>query len=109
MLGLCEAERGSPEKAAKHFRDGLKLSDLQPDARRALAFELGAAYETLGRAAEAIEQYQSVAREEPGFRDVAARLQRLGGGAKKGTPKPPAGGPGKGEAGGSRNRKIGFV
>jgi tetratricopeptide (TPR) repeat protein len=121
MLGTCEAERGNADDAVKYFEEGLQLEELSPEARRALAFDLGTALETLGRNDEALEQYESVAAEERGFRDVAARIQRLGGGSAK--PRPamkaaarPAAHPvaaaaekKQPEAGASRNRKIGFV
>jgi hypothetical protein len=123
MLGTCEAERGNAEAAVKYLQDGIELSELNPEARRAMAFELGTVLETLGRNGEALEQYQIVAAEERGFRDVAARIQRLGnGGARPRVPVKPAARPAgrmapataaaekkPPEAGTSRNRKIGFI
>ena len=120
MLGTCESERGNAEAAVKYFEEGLQLEELTREARRALAFELGNVLETLGRNDEALEQYESVAAEERGFRDVTARIQRLGSGSAKPRPKiKPAARPAahpvaaaaekKPEAAASRNRKIGFV
>src|SRR5205085_3972272 len=82
MLGTCEAERGNAEAAVKYLQDGLQLAELSAEARRAIAFELGNVLESLGRGDEALEQYESVAADERGFRDVAARIQRLNGGSK---------------------------
>jgi tetratricopeptide (TPR) repeat protein len=79
MLGMCELERGSTDAAIERFRSGLELPGLAPDARQALAFELGAVYESIGRTAEALEQYGSIDREDPKYRDVQARIVRLGG------------------------------
>ena len=79
MLGLCEAERGNAQAAAGHLQQGLELADLTPAARHALQFELGAVYESRGLNAEALEQYQAVHGEDPGFRDVAARVTNLSG------------------------------
>ncbi len=120
MLGTCEAERGNPDAAVKYLQDGLELHGINPEGRRALAFELGSVLETLGRAEEALEQYQAVAAEERGFRDVAARIQRLNGSARPRAGAKPAARPAvrppmaaaeqkKPEAGSSRNRKIGFI
>jgi hypothetical protein len=47
--------------------------------RRALSFELASAHEALHQHAEALEIYQTVGNEDPAFRDVAARVQKLGG------------------------------
>ena len=79
MLGVCALEKGQAGKAIEWFRAGLDEPQLDPAARRALAFELASAYETIGQTALALEQYQLVERVEPGFRDVAARITRLGG------------------------------
>ena len=120
MLGTCEAERGNGDDALKYLEEGLQLEDLSAEARRALAFEVGTVLESLGRKDEALAHYQSVFAEERGFRDVAARIQRLGGGSAK--PRPPmkaaarpaahpvsATAEQKAQATASRNRKIGFV
>ena len=123
MLGTCEAERGNAEAAVKYLKDGLELEELNPEARRALAFELGSVLETLGRNGEALQQYQEVAAEERGFRDVAARIQRLGNSsARPRAPVKPAATPAARlapasaaaekkppDGGASRNRKIGFI
>jgi len=103
----------------KVFQDGLALPDLAPEARRAVLFELGAAHEAAGASPLALEQYQLVAREDATFRDVAARILRLGGKvpskpamAKAPPPsKPPPGAPpdGGSHSGAPRNRKIGFI
>jgi tetratricopeptide (TPR) repeat protein len=79
MLGMCELERGNAEAAVGHFQQGLELPDLTAGAGHALRFELGAAFEAQGLAAEALEQYQAVESEDGAFRDVADRVQRLAG------------------------------
>src|SRR5205085_6751210 len=79
MLGLCEMERGNPADAIERFRKGLALPGITAEVRRAISFELGAAHEALHQDAEALELYQNVGNEDPAFRDVAARVQKLGG------------------------------
>jgi hypothetical protein len=116
MLGTCEIERGNGPAAVKILKQGLALNALKPDARRALLFELGMAHEAIGEGSVAVEHYREVASEEPGFRDVGERIQKLAGsarakpraavGTKPGSAKPPAETP---DPSGSRNRKIGFV
>jgi hypothetical protein len=79
MLGLCEMERGNAADAIERFRKGLALPGISAEVQRALSYELGVAHEALHQDAEALQLYQSVGGEDPGFRDVSARVQRLGG------------------------------
>ncbi|MFL5457223.1 MAG: hypothetical protein ACJ78X_12540, partial [Myxococcales bacterium] len=90
------------------------------EVRRAVQFELGGAHEAAGSVALALEQYQQVAREDASFRDVTARIRRLGGNVptKSAMPKapaaskpPPSGAPADepAQTGTGRNRKIGFI
>jgi len=79
MLGSCELDRGNPEAAVKQFQTALGVEGISSETRRALAFELGSAYETLGYSAEALQEYQLVDRQDSSYRDVQARLTRLGG------------------------------
>jgi tetratricopeptide (TPR) repeat protein len=78
MLGMCELERGRPDAAIERFNAGLQLPDLAAEARHALAFELGGVFESTGQTVEALEQYGSIDREDPNYRDVQARIARLG-------------------------------
>jgi hypothetical protein len=80
-------------------------------------FELGAAHEAAGSLPLALEQYQQVAREDANFRDVAARIRRLGGnvptksgiGKAPATKPPPASTQDASQGTTGRNRKIGFI
>jgi pilus assembly protein FimV len=88
MVGICEAERGRLPEAVTRFQDGLAFAALAPEARNALSFELGNVLEQLGKRDEALEQYATVERADPRYRDVQARIVRLGG-----TPRSPAAAP----------------
>ncbi|MBS2020806.1 MAG: tetratricopeptide repeat protein, partial [Deltaproteobacteria bacterium] len=79
MLGGCAMEKGRPEEAVKVFLRGLSERDVPEEAKRSLMFDLAVAYEAIGETGLALEQYQNVERAEPGYRDVAARITRLGG------------------------------
>jgi tetratricopeptide (TPR) repeat protein len=79
MLGTCALEKGNVQDAIEWFKSGLSEPELTAEAKRALAFELASAYESVGQMGLALEQYQDVERVEPGFRDVEARIVRLGG------------------------------
>jgi hypothetical protein len=54
-----------------------------------LAFELGTAFETLQRRSEALEQYAAVERADAKYRDVQARIVRLGGTIRTQASTPP--------------------
>ncbi len=77
MLGQCMLEKGEPEAAISHYQSALAERDCGPEARKALAFEIGAALEALGKPGEALEAFSAVSAQDPRFRDVAARVDRL--------------------------------
>jgi len=79
ILGVCAIEMGNPEEAVEVLTRGMHEPGLPADAMRALGYELGQAYEALGENQKALGQYKLVERSERGFRDAAARIQRLGG------------------------------
>ncbi len=79
ILAVCAMEKGRPQDSVAVLRRALEEPGLNPPALRALAYELGQAYEALGDRGLAIEQYKAIERSERGFRDAAARIQRLGG------------------------------
>ena len=89
MLGICEAERNHTAEAISRFQAGLALPGLAIEPRKALAFELGTAFETLQRRSQAIEQYAAVERADPKYRDVQARIIRLGGTVRTQASTPP--------------------
>ena len=139
MLGHCLLEKGDAEAAIGQFQSALAEPACGPEARKALSFEIGAALEAIGRVAEALEAYVAVQAQDPRFRDVGARVEKLSlevtGGhraaaraaqplVKKGAPAngvpaapaaPAAAPAAEGSASvppqsdGRRNRKIGFV
>jgi len=57
----------------------MAVPGLNAEAKRALSFDLASAHEALHQEAEALELYEAVGREDASFRDVAARVERLGG------------------------------
>jgi hypothetical protein len=113
MLGTCQIERGNPQQALETLEKGLGMPGLRAEARRALLFEMGLAHEAMGDAAVALDRFREVESEEPGFRDVAERIEKLAGASRskpRGAPAGKAAGKSAGdETAGPRNRKIGFV
>ena len=113
MLGLCHGMKGQHREAVAAFQQALRSEHVTPEAEKALRFEIGAALEALGEREQALGYFQAVARIAGGYRDVAARVARLGGGAGR----PPAeGGPaaapdeaGRGPVRRGPKKNIGFV
>ena len=84
MIGLCNIRKGEISEAIAHFKEGL-VSPKQRDAEDTeLLFELGNAYQLLGKRQEANEYFRQVADKDPGFRDVRQRLEKL---SRTGAPK----------------------
>jgi tetratricopeptide (TPR) repeat protein len=78
MIGLSYVAKGDMEPAIEHFQLALQSDQRTPDEELTLWFEIGNAYELLGKASEALVFYEKVEEASPGFRDVALRIERLG-------------------------------
>ncbi|HSM93824.1 MAG TPA: tetratricopeptide repeat protein, partial [Anaeromyxobacteraceae bacterium] len=83
MIGLCRVAQGDVKAALKAFRRALGSDYLNRDAAKALHFEIGAAYEASGDAEAALYFFQKLARIDPAYRDVGAKVKELGGGPGK--------------------------
>ena len=77
MIGLCHIERGKLQEAVDEFKNGLYVDGINDREALALYFELGAAYEGLGDAREAIYYFEKVQKREARFRDVGRRIEGL--------------------------------
>ncbi|HLV60549.1 MAG TPA: tetratricopeptide repeat protein [Fredinandcohnia sp.] len=75
--GLCHLELGQPEEAIRWFKAGLGAAGVTADAAIALHYEIGSAYEGLGKREEALEYFTKVHRADPNYREVASALERL--------------------------------
>ncbi|WP_242396436.1 tetratricopeptide repeat protein, partial [Anaeromyxobacter oryzisoli] len=80
MIGLCQMQKGAPKEAIRAYRRALGSEYLSRDAAKAILFELGACYEAARDPQAALYYLQKVNRSDPAFRDVARRVQALGGG-----------------------------
>ena len=76
MIGLSYVSKGEMEHAVSHFKDALTY---EPSVQEKLDlwFEIGNAYELLGKGPDALEYYRKVEQVDPGYRDIAERVQRL--------------------------------
>jgi pilus assembly protein FimV len=103
MVGLCRMAKGEPREAIRAFRRALASEALTKEAAKAIQYELGAAHEAVGEAEVGLWFLQRVAKLDPAFREVGARIGELGGGpgrppadASRGArpapaPRPPSG------------------
>ena len=80
LTGICQAEKGDFSKAEETFKLGLGSAEATNEDLLSLNYELGIICEASGRGAEAIEYFRNVAQRQPGFRDVASKLEGLGDG-----------------------------
>ena len=77
MMGLCHREQGSLSEAISQFKAGLYVSDISGPEKFSLYYEIGFTYEGLQDPQEALYYYEMVLKKEPGYRDVADRLDKL--------------------------------
>ena len=90
MIGVCHGAKGNVADAIAIFERALGVVGLRSETRTNLFYEIGVGHEELGEVAAAREAYEKVAALDVKYRDVEARLAKLG---------PPAG----------KVRKIGYL
>ena len=78
MIGMCHAARGEMAEAIRHFKQGLYAEVKTAQEELALYYELGQAYEELADPAEAVYYYRKVHHQDPRFRHVQAKINKLG-------------------------------
>lgn len=77
MMGLCALAAGDSAQALSHFLRGINSDHVTPEESLALRFEIGLAYESMGRLREAVKFFEKVDSIDPEFRGVADRLTRV--------------------------------
>jgi tetratricopeptide (TPR) repeat protein len=75
LIGLCYLQMGQADKAIEEFLKALTIPDQRPEQYRALKYELARAFEASGEEQKAADLYLTVFQEDPGFRDVAAKVK----------------------------------
>jgi tetratricopeptide (TPR) repeat protein len=80
MIGTCLGLKGRHAEASEAYLQALDSEFLTDEGAKALHFELGVAHEAMGDPDEALWYFQKVAQGDPGYRGVAERVSRLGGG-----------------------------
>jgi tetratricopeptide (TPR) repeat protein len=77
MKGICQLELNQTDLALASFLAGLNTEGVSPEEAMALRYEIGLAYESMGRFGEACKFFEKVLAMDPAFRDVGARLQAV--------------------------------
>jgi len=77
MIGMCHAGAGRLQDAIIAFEEGLEIEGLGEDQKLALMYELGKAFEMHDRAEDALEVYNDILKQDPGFADVVDRIELL--------------------------------
>ena len=77
QIGLCFKLAGRHKDAVAAFQKALKASAGSSRETVQILYVLGRTLESLGRIAETLEAYRWIRREDPGYRDVADRIERL--------------------------------
>lgn len=81
MLGICFLEKGMPKLAVKWFEKGLKVPGRSDEEYQGLRYDLAMAHEASGETDKALGLFTDLYGQDANFRDVAAKVRELGGGA----------------------------
>lgn len=79
-MALCLSALGRHEEAVAAFRRAITSPMVSPVEQRHILYQLGQTLESLGRCAESLEVYGWISKGDPGFRDVAQRIQYVSSG-----------------------------
>ncbi len=77
-IGLCFYEKGWYQDAIDIYLQAIEAYEIKDDAiAKELRYNLGRAYEDLGRADEALEIFRKIAQLDFGYKDVRSRIGAL--------------------------------
>jgi general secretion pathway protein A len=77
QVGICLKSGGQPEQAVTAFRKALQAQRTASADTIQVRYLLARTLESLGRSDETLEHYRWIRREDPGFKDVTERIERL--------------------------------
>ena len=78
-LGLCTMATGNADAAIAHFKRALEVEGRSDEERKGLMYELAMAYDAAGNSAEALSIFKEVHGMDPSYREVADKVEALGG------------------------------
>src|SRR5882724_5499488 len=77
MIGMIYLEQNQLDRAAEAYVRALSASQKTVEQEMSLYYDLGNVYEMKGKNQDALYYFQKIARRDPGYRDVADRIQHL--------------------------------
>jgi tetratricopeptide (TPR) repeat protein len=77
MLSTCFLKKGMPRSAVRWCQMGLSVSDISSHESMALRYDMAVAHSMAGSNEEALECFDSIFGVDPGYRDVAKRMDEL--------------------------------
>jgi tetratricopeptide (TPR) repeat protein len=86
MIGLIYLEQNQLDRSAEAYIKALSAQSKTVEQEMNLYYDLGTVYEMKGATKDALYYFQKIARRDPGYRDVADRINALDPGAAQ--PKP---------------------
>ncbi len=86
MLSTCYIKKGMPKSVLRWCQTGLSVPDLSSHEALALRYDMGLAHLMSGSNNQALDCFDEIFAEDPGYRDVAQRIDELKGGFKQNAP-----------------------
>jgi tetratricopeptide (TPR) repeat protein len=80
LEGVCYRDKGDYAKAEEILNNTLSMQGLTGEEVVSLRYELAILFETVGRQKDALQLYQQVQSDDPGYRDAAKKIALLQGG-----------------------------
>jgi tetratricopeptide (TPR) repeat protein len=77
MLSTCFLKKGMPTSALRWCQTGLSMADISSHEAMALRYDMGVAHSMAGSSARALECFDQVFGLDPGYRDVAQKIDEL--------------------------------
>jgi tetratricopeptide (TPR) repeat protein len=77
MIGMIYLEQNQLDRAAEAYVRALSAAQKTVEQEMSLYYDLGNVYEMKGKNQDALYYFQKIARRDPGYRDVADRIQQL--------------------------------
>lgn len=83
MLSTCFLKKGMPRSALRWCQTGLSVSDISSHEAMALRYDMGVAHSMAGSTEWALKCFDQIFSMDPGYRDVAQRIDELKGGSER--------------------------
>jgi tetratricopeptide (TPR) repeat protein len=77
MIGMIYLEQNQLDRAAEAYVRALSATQKTVEQEMSLYYDLGNVYEMKGKNQDALYYFQKIARRDPGYRDIADRIQQL--------------------------------